>query len=80
MQNIALINDEFIDSNTDFKILISLLKKEFGHSKIEVPMRHHHNFENPKERVDSTLLLMPAWNPGNEMGVKIVTVSPNNSK
>ncbi len=80
MQNIALINDEFIDSNTNFTELISLLKNEFGESDIEVPMRHHHDFKNPKEKMDSTLLIMPAWNPGNEIGVKIVTVSPNNSK
>lgn len=80
MQNIAFINDEFIDSNTNFPELIALLKREFTESDIEVPMRHHHDFKNPKEKMDSALLIMPAWNPGNEIGVKIVTVSPNNSK
>lgn len=80
MQDIAIIDDVFIDANTDFKALISLLRNEFSKSKIEVPMRHHHDFDNPKEGIDSTLLIMPAWNPAKDLGVKIVTVSPQNSK
>jgi ornithine cyclodeaminase/alanine dehydrogenase-like protein (mu-crystallin family) len=45
-----------------------------------VPPRHHHDLKNPKEGVDSTLLLMPAWEESEDLGVKIVTVSPNNAK
>lgn len=41
-------------------------------------MRHHHDYANPKEANDSTLLLMPAFHPGKDLGVKIATVSPNN--
>lgn len=80
MQNMAIINDQFINSHTNFTELISAIKNEFAAPSIKVPMRHHHDFANPKEGIDSTLLLMPAWNPGNELGVKIVTVSPNNRK
>lgn len=43
-------------------------------------MRHHHDFPNPKVQADSTLLLMPAWNPSKNAGVKIVTVSPENGQ
>ena len=43
-------------------------------------MRHHHDFPNPEVNTDSTLLLMPAWNPGKNAGVKIVTVSPENGQ
>lgn len=78
MKDIALIDDYFIDKNTHFPALISKLKEAFSTLSIEVPMRHHHDFPNPEENIDSTLLLMPAWNPGKEAGVKIVTVSPNN--
>lgn len=46
----------------------------------DIPMRHHHQYPNPKEGVESTLLLMPAWDDGENLGVKIVNVSPNNSK
>jgi len=80
MKDIALIEDEFINDHTDFSELIKKLKQAFSASTIEVPKRHHHDFKNPKEGVDSTLLLMPAWNQSKESGVKIVTVSPNNGK
>src|SRR5690606_3117415 len=45
-----------------------------------VPMRHHHDFPNPSVQEDSTLLLMPAWKPGKQAGVKIATVSPKNGQ
>lgn len=77
---IPYISDEFIEQNCDFKQLITALKKGFLSSEIIIPMRHHHDFPNPQEQTDSTLLLMPAFNPGKELGVKIATVSPNNGK
>ena len=80
MKNIALIDDEFINENTDFSELIVEIKKGFSRATVAVPQRHHHDFQNPKEGIDSTLLLMPAWNPSQEAGVKIVTVNPNNGK
>lgn len=43
-------------------------------------MRHHHDFPNPKVNSDSTLLLMPAWSPSKNAGVKVVTVSPENGQ
>ncbi|WNH11869.1 ornithine cyclodeaminase family protein [Thalassobellus suaedae] len=75
---IPYITDDFINENCDFIGLIEALKIGFSNADIEVPMRHHHDFSNPKEEKDSTLLLMPAFNPGNDLGVKIATVSPNN--
>ena len=78
--NLSYINDTFIESNTDFGEIIGLLKNAMASSLIEVPLRHHHELTNPEEQEKSTLLLMPAWNPGEDAGVKLVTVSPNNSK
>lgn len=80
MEDIKLIDGHFINNSTNFLELIAVLKNAFSDASIKVPMRHHHDFENPKANIDSTLLLMPAWNPNNEAGVKIVTVSPNNSE
>lgn len=77
---IPYITDNFIEEKCNFNSLIEILKGGFSDTSIEVPMRHHHDFPNPKENIDSTLLLMPAFNPGKELGVKIATVSPNNSK
>ncbi|WP_320200998.1 ornithine cyclodeaminase family protein [Agrobacterium sp. rho-13.3] len=44
-----------------------------------MPVRHHHAIEVPGES-DATLLLMPAWVPGSYMGVKILSVFPDNSQ
>lgn len=78
--SIPYISDEFIETHCDFNALIEALKQGFLSPDIIVPMRHHHDFPNPQEGTDSTLLLMPAFNPGKELGVKIATVSPNNGK
>ncbi len=69
-----------MESHSDFKQLIEALKNGFSDQVVETPMRHHHDYANPKEGIDSTLLLMPAWEAGNDIGVKIVTVNPNNGK
>ena len=80
MENLFQISDSFINENTAYSELISEIKTAFALSVIQAPPRHHHNFTNPQENIDSTLLLMPAWNPGKEAGVKIITVNPNNTK
>lgn len=80
MTSIPFISNSFIENHTNFKQLIKTISEGFASPSIEVPMRHHHDFSNPLEEKDSTLLLMPAFNPGKEVGVKIVTVSPNNGK
>lgn len=80
MEKMVQISDGFINEHTDFPELIAALKAGFGSKKISVPQRHHHDFPNPETGVDSTLLLMPAWHPGKDAGVKIATVSPENSR
>ena len=80
MDNIKQISNEFIEENTNFLELISEIKQHFSSNEVIVPMRHHHDFPNPEVQADSTLLLMPAWNPSKNAGVKIVTVSPENGQ
>ncbi|MBL4863059.1 MAG: ornithine cyclodeaminase family protein [Crocinitomicaceae bacterium] len=77
---IPFIDDSFIKTHTDFPHLVARIEAAFSSSETIVPMRHHHDFPNGSESEDSTLLLMPAWTPQQESGVKIVTVSPNNAK
>lgn len=43
-----------------------------------VPLRHHHTI-SMEQRADATLLLMPAWTGGRHIGVKTVTVFPDNA-
>ena len=80
MEKIAQIGTNFIEANTNFKDLVQALKTGFLSKDIIVPMRHHHDFPNPSVGAESTLLLMPAWNPSKEAGVKVVTVSPENGQ
>lgn len=80
MENIVQIDNSFIEENTVFSELIQELKLNFSDNEVMVPMRHHHDFPNPEVNADSTLLLMPAWNPSKNAGVKIVTVSPENGQ
>lgn len=77
---IPFIDDAFIETHTSFEDLGGLLSSEFAAPEVTTPMRHHHDFPNPLEGKDSTLLLMPAWSAGEDLGVKIVTVSPKNGK
>ncbi len=77
---IPFIDDAFIEANTSFEELGGILRNEFAAPEVTTPMRHHHDFPNPKEGKDSTLLLMPAWSAGKDLGVKIVTVSPKNGQ
>jgi len=80
MEETVHISDAFINNNTNFSELVVALKEGFSSTDFLVPQRHHHDFPNPEMGADSTLLLMPAWHPGKEAGVKIATVSPENQK
>ncbi len=73
------ISNEQLLQHLPFSSLIPALKKAFC-SDITTPIRHHHDYKNPKESIDSTLLLMPSWEVGKYLGVKLVNVSPNNFK
>lgn len=80
MDAIVQISEDFIERKTNFRDLVAALKNGFASKEIIVPQRHHHDFPNPETGADSTLLLMPAWHPGQNAGVKMVTISPENSQ
>lgn len=73
------IEAEELDELLSYNELIPKIQEAFAQD-YNIPMRHHHQYPNPKEGMESTLLLMPAWDNGENLGVKIVNVSPNNSK
>ncbi|MCG8475347.1 MAG: ornithine cyclodeaminase family protein [Cytophagales bacterium] len=73
------ITREEILKSLDYPSLIEKLREAFRIG-CTVPARHHHEYENPEEGIDSTLLLMPSWEAGKHLGVKVVTVSPNNGR
>ncbi len=57
--------------------LIEALRTMFREG-CEMPVRHHHDVAVPEE-ASATLLLMPAWQPGQYIGVKMVSVFPGNT-
>ncbi len=44
----------------------------------EVPVRHHHTIALP-DQPDATLLLMPAWQAGGYVGIKLLNIFPGNA-
>lgn len=72
-----------IDSNTIFNLLpysgfIAYLRKAFSEEST-VPERLHYTFGNGLGDTPSTLLVMPAWQDGSYLGIKLATLSPYNS-
>ena len=75
-----------VDRALSFGGLVETLRDAFRDGAVQ-PVRHHHTIERP-DGAASTLLLMPAWTDFQAagtsrdgfVGVKIVTVSPDNNK
>ncbi|MBN9269589.1 MAG: ornithine cyclodeaminase family protein [Mesorhizobium sp.] len=73
-----------VDRALTFPGLVGVLRDAFRDGAVQ-PVRHHHAVERPGS-AGSTLLLMPAWTDfkadaakNGHIGVKIVTVSPDNN-
>jgi len=60
----------------DDRSLVECLREAFQEGA-QSPLRQHHAVGKPG--TDATLLLMPAWQPGRALGVKVVTVFPGNA-
>lgn len=73
------ISKSQIENELSYERLIPALKAAFC-ADIIAPQRQHYEVKNSTTQKDSTLLLMPAWEAGKYLGVKIVTVSPENAK
>ncbi|SMC89788.1 ornithine cyclodeaminase family protein [Rhizobium sp. RU36D] len=73
-----LLNESETAAALSWGALIEALETMFR-SECVMPTRHHHEVEVP-EGADATLLLMPAWVPGRYVGVKLVSVYPDNHK
>jgi ornithine cyclodeaminase len=61
-----------------FDTLIPALRDAFAQG-CEVPLRHSHSIEVPGAS-PGTMLLMPAWRSGAYLGIKTVTIYPDNAK
>lgn len=72
-----IVGAEELGRLLDDRALIEALRAMFR-SGCALPARHHHTVEVPGAP-DATLLLMPAWQAGRHVGVKVVTVFPGNN-
>ena len=80
-----MIDRDQVDRSLTFAGLVEALRERFRDGAVQ-PVRHHHTVERP-DGAASTLLLMPAWgdfektgtSDGGYIGVKIVTVTPDNN-
>lgn len=61
-----------------FPSLIESVGKMFA-GECVTPLRHHHTIPVPDETA-ATMLLMPAWVPGEYSGVKILNLFPDNQR
>ncbi|WP_243735696.1 bifunctional Delta(1)-pyrroline-2-carboxylate/Delta(1)-piperideine-2-carboxylate reductase [Dongia mobilis] len=75
--NIPFLPARKVDALLDYKGLVAALRAAFA-GNWTVPIRHHHGIEMPDGEADQTLLLMPAWEAGKSIGIKIVTITPGN--
>ncbi|HVO04698.1 MAG TPA: ornithine cyclodeaminase family protein [Candidatus Cybelea sp.] len=75
-ESIPFLSSETLDAKLDYRSLIAALREAFA-ADWTVPQRHHHPIPIPGED-DQVLLLMPAWESGKSVGIKIVTITPGN--
>jgi alanine dehydrogenase len=68
-----IVAAEDIHRTLDYPSLVEALREMFQQG-CETPVRHHHRVPG------GTLLLMPAWQQEGPIGVKIVTVFPDNAR
>ena len=71
-----VLNEDQTRDALPFAELIDAVAAMFR-SDCVVPVRHHHEMDVPGE-AEATMLLMPAWVPGEHMGVKILNLFPDN--
>ena len=71
------IDGERLRASLDYASLIERLDQAFRLGCTQ-PLRHHHAIDMAGG-AEATLLLMPAWRSGEYLGIKIVTVFPDNA-
>lgn len=70
---LPFISADQVHAALDYQALADSLREAFAEG-CTAPLRHVHDVTGAGDR----LLLMPAWRPGKDLGVKLVTVFPRN--
>lgn len=72
-----IISAAEIEYALDYRVLVERLRQVFRFGG-QTPLRHRHTVPTYGDQ-DATLLLMPAWQTGRHIGVKILTHFPDNT-
>jgi len=78
-QSVPYITAAEVERRLDYPSLIEALCHGFA-ADWTVPMRQHYGIPMPAGEAEQALLLMPAWEAGAAIGVKMVTVTPGNGQ
>lgn len=77
MSQVTFVTAAEVERLLDYPALIEALRQGFAEDW-NVPVRHHYGIPMPQGEPEQTLLLMPAWDAGKAIGMKMVTVTPGN--
>ena len=77
MSQVTFVTAAEVEQLLDYPTLIKALRQGFA-EEWSVPVRHHYGIPMPQGEPEQTLLLMPAWDAGKAIGMKMVTVTPGN--
>jgi len=72
-----VLGPDAVGAALDFPPLIEALRTAFRSGDMVSPARHRHRVAVPGRR-DGSLLIMPAWQSGRHLGVKLLTIFPDN--
>jgi alanine dehydrogenase len=76
MSQIPYLDAADLERLLDYPSLVDALAQGFA-ADWTVPVRHHYSIPI-KGEPDQTLLLMPAWDAGQAIGMKLATITPGN--
>jgi alanine dehydrogenase len=76
MTDVPYVSAAELERLLDYPSLVDALAAGFA-ADWTVPVRHHYSIPMPNEP-EQTLLLMPAWEAGQAIGMKLATITPGN--
>lgn len=74
-----IVSQADTEQHLPFPALLTALEQMFAQG-CEVPLRHIHAIPGSQAQDNGMLLLMPAWQPGERLGVKTVSIFPGNAQ
>ena len=77
MTDVPYVSAAELERLLDYPSLVDALAAGFA-ADWTVPVRHHYSIPMPHGEPEQMLLLMPAWEAGQAIGMKLATITPGN--